>query len=345
MRYIGNKAKLLEFINKPLIKRNITSGVLCDIFSGTTSVAKYFKKKGFQIISNDNMEFSYVFQKAYIENNEIPTFEGLQITIRQPNIENVFKYLNNLSGVEGFMYKNFSMIGSKSFSHQRNYFSEDNAKKIDAIREQIEKWKKEKDITEMEFYILLCAIIEEIPFVSNIAGTYGAFLKTNDPRKSLPFKIEVPELIESSLPHASYQMDANKLIRKIKCDVLYVDPPYNERQYPSNYHMFETVSVWDKKLLDTKTGLRPWSHQKSEYCVKSKCVDVFEDLITNANCKYILFSYNSEGLIPYKEIVRILKKRGKVSEDRQDYRRFKSNSRGKKPRKDLQELLFFVETS
>lgn len=291
------------------------------------------------------MTYSYVFQKTYIENNTTLAFSGLKKIIDNPSITNAINFLNNLKGIDGFVFKNFSLEGSKNSNFQRNYFSTENAQKIDAIREQIEEWKSDGIITELEYYILLCAILEAIPFVSNIAGTFGAFLKIDDPRKYKHFVINAPELIKSKLNHKCHLMDSNELIKKIKCDVLYLDPPYNTRQYPANYHMLETIAVWDKKLLDSKTGLRPWAHQKSLYCSKSQCVSIFEDLIKNANCKYVLFSYNSEGLIPYDEISRILSKKGKLTTFKQEYRRFKSNSRDKKVDKNVYELLFFVKVS
>ena len=342
MRYIGRKNALLDFIEKPLIKNKITGGKFCDIFSGTTVVAQHFKKKGFKVISNDYMYFSYVFQKAYIENNSVPNFKKLSSVVDNPDLEIVLNYLNNLKGKKGFMFKNFCVKGSKNSEFERNYFSAENAMKIDIIRETIQSWKNDKLISEMEFYVLLTALIEAIPFVSNISGTYGAFLKIDDTRMFKTITLKIPELIKSKKSNLANFSDSNELIKKIKCDVLYIDPPYNSRQYPSNYHMLETVAVWDKQLLDTKTGLRPWSDQKSLYCSKVKCTDVFEDLIDNADCKYILFSYNTEGIIPYDEIMRILKKKGKVEVFKQDYLRFKSNSKKSNVEKLVQELLFFV---
>ncbi len=342
MRYIGRKNALLEFIEKPLIENNIISGKFCDIFSGTTVVAQHFKKKGFEITSNDYMYFSYVFQKAYIENNTTPKFNGLSNIIKNPDLEKVVDHLNNLKGKKGFIYKNFCVEGSKDSKFERNYFSSENTMQIDMVRETIESWKTEKLITETEFCILLTTLIEAIPFVSNISGTYGAFLKINDPRMLKKITLKLPELINSKKSHSVNFLDSNELIKKIKCDILYIDPPYNKRQYPSNYHMLETVAVWDKKLLDTKTGLRPWNDQKSLYCSTVKCTKVFEDLIDNADCKYILFSYNTEGIIPYDEIMRILEKKGTVQVYKQDYLRFKSHSRKSDAKKFLYELLFFV---
>lgn len=344
MRFIGNKQNLLNFLNKPLEERNITTGIFCDIFSGTANVAKFFKRKGFTIISNDFLTFSYVFQKAYIENNEVPNFFGLREIIKDSNIFKVINFLNNLSGAGGFMFKNFCLEGTKNSKYQRNYFSSENAKKIDIIRDTLKEWEKRKLITENEFYILLCSLLEEIPSVSNIAGTYGAFLKINDPRMFKPLTLSVPNLIQSDKQHRCYNEDANELIRRISCDILYVDPPYNTRQYAPNYHILETVAVWDKKINGTKTGLRPWEHQRSAYSYVGKSVEAFEDLITSANCKYLLFSYNTEGLMPRKEIIRVLSLMGKPIEYSMNYRRYESH-RGEKTKEKLKELLFFVEVS
>ena len=345
MRYIGNKINLLEFIEKPLKENGIKDGVVCDIFSGTTNVAKHFKKLGYEIISNDNMMYSYVFQKAYIENNKTLKFLKLEKIIPNPNIENVFAYLNNLKGKKGFIYKNFCKEGSKNSTYERNYFSDENAKKIDVMRETLEGWKDKKLITKNEFYIILSAILEGIPFISNISGTYGAFLKIDDPRMSKTFTIKVPELIKSKKSHKCYNTDSNELIKKITCDVLYVDPPYNHRQYAPNYHMWETVAVWDKQLLDSMTGLRPYNDQKSLYCMKGKCVKAFEDLIENASCKHILFSYNSEGIMSDGQIKKILSNKGKVKRYTKDYRRFKSNSKSKSAKKQIKEFLYYVKTN
>ena len=345
MRYIGNKINLLEFIEKPLKENGIKDGVVCDVFSGTANVAKHFKKLGYKIISNDNMMYSYVFQKAYIENNKTPKFLKLEKIIPNPNIENVFAYLNNLKGKKGFIYKNFCKEGSKNSTYERNYFSKENSKKIDVMRETLEGWEDKKLITKNEFYIILSAILEEIPFISNISGTYGAFLKIDDPRMSKTFTIKVPELIKSKKSHKCYNTDSNELIKKITCDVLYVDPPYNHRQYAPNYHMWETVAVWDKQLLDSMTGLRPYNDQKSLYCMKGKCVKAFEDLIENASCKHILFSYNSEGIMSDGQIKKILSNKGKVKRYTKDYRRFKSHSRAKKPKKVIKEFVYYVKVN
>ena len=344
MRYIGNKSNLLEFIYSIVKENNLPKGSFCDIFSGTTSVARFFKSKGFRVLSNDFMTYSYVFQKAYIENNKIPTFKGLEKIIPAPDIFKVINFLNNLEGKEGFIFKNYCIEGSKKYAkYERNYFSSENAKKIDVIRDEIEEWKNKNLVTESEFYILVASLLEEVPYVSNIAGTYGCFLKSNDPRMFKPLLLKVPTLLESDIRHYCYKEDSNKLIRRIFCDILYIDPPYNNRQYAPNYHIFESIAIWDKQITDTRTGLRPYKNQRSLYCYDDKCITIFDDLITNAKCKFILFSYNTEGIIPHKEVIRILSKKGKLKVFSYDYKRFKSNSNGKKKKEPLKELIYSVE--
>lgn len=345
MRYIGNKTRLLDFIEKPLIKNHIKEGVFCDLFSGTTSVAKYFKKKNYKIISNDNMFYSYVFQKVYVENNKMEfKFDGLIDEINEPSLYNVITYLNNLKGIKGFIFKNFSKEGGYKKEIQRNYFSGINAKKIDVIREKIEIWKKQNKLTEIEFFILLCSIIEKIPYVSNISGTYGAFLKINDPRMFKPFLLEPPQLIINNHSNQVFNEDANALVKKINVDILYIDPPYNHRQYPANYHLWETIAVWDQIIKNNITGLREYGKQKSNFCSKIKCVQIFEDLIKNANCSHILFSYNSEGIMSFNTIKNILKSKGSVFFYKTNLPRFKSNS-NKKSDRNIEEWLFHVIVS
>ena len=343
MRYIGNKKDLLGFIEKPLMNNGIKKSKICDIFSGSVSVAKHFKQKGYEVISNDNMFYSYVFQQAYIENDDpYPKFLGLRDIIPNVSLSNVIDYLNNLQGNEGFMFKNFSKIGSHDLEKPRNYLSDSNAKKIDSIREKIKEWHDDNRFEGKEYYILLSMLIESIPFVSNISGTYGAYLKINDPRMFKNLSLKNPNLLSNGKKNKCYNEDSNVLIKNIETDILYIDPPYNQRQYPSNYHLWETVAVWDKKITDTQTGLRKYDDQKSMFCSKVKCKNTFSNLIHHANSDYIIVSYNSEGIMSLDTIMEILEEKGKVTHYKQTFRRFKSNSRSNKDN-HVSEWLFFVE--
>lgn len=307
MRYIGNKTNLLKNINQ-VIKDNCDGNekVFCDLFSGTSSVARFFKNR-YKIISNDILYFSYVLQRATITNNEIPDFEKLKNKL---NVENVLDYLEtiniNRKKYKTFIYDNYS----PNDNCERMYLTPENAKRIDYIRTTIEKWKKENLIKENEYFYLLATLIEGVPFVSNITGTYGAYLKDWDKRAFKKFEMIRLNVVNNNEENECYREDANELIKKVSGDILYIDPPYNSRQYLPNYHLLETIARYDDPQINGKTGIRTYTEEKSNYCIKSKVYDELEELIKNAKFKHIIMSYNQEGLLKKEEIEQILKKYG-----------------------------------
>jgi len=354
MRYYGCKEKLLYFIESGVEKTGINHGsVFCDLFSGTTTVARYFKSKGYTTFANDMLEFSYSLARAYIQNNIYPEFKGLHKIVpgmngSEANINYVIEHLNNLPLKEGFIYKNYCPTGTENAQFQRKYFSDYNGKKIDTIRTHIEEWKNENKINEDEYYILLTSLIEAVPFVANISGNYAAYLKNWDPRALKKLQMRVPNILKSIRKNKAFKKDANTLIKEIKSDILYLDPPYNERQYASNYFILELIAEgWFKKEPEIygKTGMRPYAEQKSAYCRKSSVKDMFEDLITQAKTKYILLSYNDEGLLSEEEITNILSKRGKVNIFEKAYRRYRSINQDNTDRSSVKEKLYFVKVS
>ena len=337
MRYIGGKEKLLNFIDSVILEKKIKGNSFTDIFSGTSVVAQHFKRKNYSVISNDNLYFSYLIQKTYIQNNSKPTFKKLKI-----NIEQIYKELNSLKGKKGYFFEQYAPSGK----HKRMFITDENAQKIDAIQNKILQWKEKKLITNLEEEILKCSLVEAVPFVSNISGTYGAFLKQWDKRALKKLTLEIPNFIFNDQQNFSYNKDSNELIREIETDILYLDPPYNSREYISNYHLLETVAKNDNIELKGITGTRTDDYKyKSPFCKKSFCTEALEDLIKNANAKYILMSYNSEGIITDKDIQKIFKAKGKnFARLEFDYARFKSNSNGEQSRK-IQEYIYYVEAT
>ena len=350
MRYIGSKKLLLGEIER-VIDENINDAKsFCDIFAGTACVGEYFKKK-YKIISNDLLYFSYCIQKAIIKNNSIPKFKELGF--------NPVEYFNNLHQDElndlpqekRFCVNNYSPVGN------RMYLNETNALKIDYIRNKIESWRKVL-INEQEYFYLLAVLLEAIPFVSNISGTYGAYNKFWDKRSLKDIVLKNIEIFDNKKENKTYNLDSNRLIRQISGDILYIDPPYNKRQYSSNYHLLETVARYDNPELKGITGLRE-NDTKSDYCKKNYVLKTFEDLISNAQFKHILVSYSTEGLMGVSDIEGVLKKYGKDYKMYEiKYRRFKSRGkcnslkvegnaqlsyRGKCKQDDkLKELIFYI---
>jgi len=331
MNYIGSKLSLLDFLEES-IKKIVGNGnkVFCDLFAGTGAVGSHFKKLGYQVISNDIQYYSFVLNKHYIENHKELSFEGLFNEI--PNLKNeknkqniVCDYLNSLESQQGFIYNNYCLAGTKDQPEPRQYFSDENAGRCDAIRQKIELWKESSKINENEYFFLLTSLLESIDKFANTASVYGAFLKQLKKTALKSLILKPANLIINDQEHKVFNKDVNELIKKIEGDILYLDPPYNHRQYSTNYHLLETIAKYDNPVIHGKTGLRDYESQKSKYCSRSKVKESFDDLIQNAKVKYIFLSYNNEGLLTHKEIEEIMSKRGKYGYFTQEYSRFKAD--------------------
>lgn len=327
MNYIGSKFSILDFIDETIndfVKPQNNNLILCDIFSGTGAVGKYFKKKGYTIISNDIEYYSYITAKHFIENNSDITFNKL----KENGISDAFKFLNELEGKQGFIYNNYSIGGTREKEFERQYFSDSNAQKIDAIRMCIEDWKGNNLLEENEYCFLIASLIESADKVANTASVYEAFLKKLKKSAEKELVLEPIEILKTNNDNNDnrvYNKDCNELIKEIKGDILYMDPPYNTRKYDTNYHMLETIALYDNPEIKGKTGVRCETSKKSKYCIKKEAAKAFDDLIKNANFKYIMLSYNDEGIIPIEEIKKIMSKYGKYKCYGRKHRRFKAD--------------------
>jgi len=333
MNYIGSKLSLLEFLEESINKVvDKNCDTFCDLFAGTGTVGSYFKRKGYKIVANDIQYYSYVLNRHYIGNHkelsfskltkEIPDMKNIEIKNRK---KFVCDYLSNLKGVKGFIYKNYCFGGTKDKEEPRQYFSDENGMKCDSIRQKIEKWKEEKIVSDDEYYFLITSLVESIDKYANTASVYGAFLKKLKKSAQNNMILKPAELIINDQVHEVFNEDINNVVGKIKGDILYLDPPYNQRQYATNYHMLETIAKYDNPKIHGKTGLREYQNQKSLYCSRTQVKKAFTDLILKAKAKYIFLSYNNEGLMTLKDIKEIMSLRGKYGNFTKEYNRFKAD--------------------
>lgn len=317
MNYIGSKFKLRSFLQEGIEKtlknskfKPLKDCIFCDLFAGTGAVGRAFKSKVKQVISNDKEYYSFVLNQNYIANHT---------PLNRAN--ELLAMLNNTPLKRGNIFTHYALGGGSG----RQYFSDENAMKIDGIRQKITQWQDENFITKNEFYFLLASLLESSDSVANTACVYGAFLKSlkKSATKELVLSPAVFELTPNS--HQVFNENANDLITKISGDILYLDPPYNAREYGANYHLLNTIALYDNFTPKGKTGLR--AYEKSAWCKKGDVENALDFLLEKAGFEWIFLSYNDEGLLSLETIENLMRKYGKYSCIKQEYQRFKADSK------------------
>lgn len=326
-RYLGNKYKLLPFITN-VVKENCNDiNVVFDVFAGTGAVSSAFIDK--QLITNDLLYSNYLAHICWFSNekyNQDKIFSFIE------------KYNNSNPKKENYMSENFS----------NTFFSREVCLKIGYIRDDIDKQFKKGNINTKERAMLITSLLYACDKIANTCGHYDAYRIGAEYDDNLV--LEYPEQYNSLKNNLCLCEDSNKIASTIRCDLAYLDPPYNSRQYGDAYHLLENIAKWEKPKVYGTARKMNRDNLKSKYCLRSSAVETFEDLINKLDCKYILLSYNntsnkandrSNARISDEDIMRILSKKGKVKVFTQKYKAFTT---GKSKNNDNEERLFLCIT-
>lgn len=324
MRYIGSKRNLLPNI-EAMLDRHVDGSerTFVDLFAGTNAVATHFASK-YQVVTNDIMYFSYALARGTLGVERPLEFRAL----RQIGIDNPLEYLSTAkiaNGDTGYATQQYSPAGDAG----RMYFTIPNARRIDFIRDTIEDWKVRSLLTESEFYYLLASLLSAVPSVSNITGTYGAYLKKWDKRANKQLILEPPSPAGVSWKggNVQFNQDALALLPRISgADIAYIDTPYNTRQYPTNYHVLENIAQWKKPRLHGVTGQPDFADELSDFASKRKAREAMRDLLNHLFARHVLLSYSTDGIIPTEELEEIIDEAAEGDVDKMEfpYRKYKS---------------------
>lgn len=309
-RYVGSKHKLIKWIFS-IINKECEGNSFADVFAGTGIVSAIATKHFKEIILNDFLYSNYTIYQAFFGIGEWD----------QNKIDNIIKNYNNIYGED--LEDNYF---SKCFGGK--YFSQNSSKIIGFIRENIEENKN--NLTEKEYHILIASLLYAVDKIANTVGHYDAYFKKDFLKDDFFMKPIDPISVKNV---SIFREDTNILVKKIKVDIAYIDPPYNSRQYSRFYHVLETLTKWDKPKL-YGVALKPEPENMSDYC-KTQAKNKFAELVKDINAKYLVVSYNntydsksnsSRNKITLQEIEKILNTKGRTKIFEKSYRHFNAGN-------------------
>ncbi|HOX96186.1 MAG TPA: DNA adenine methylase [Candidatus Woesebacteria bacterium] len=349
--YIGNKRRLLPFINdgvvkvkRQLNKKKITS---LDGFSGSGVVARLLKYHSSKVISNDFEKYAKTINQAYLSNKSSVDLEKLNKAIKYLN-ENKLK--KTRSGY--FVTNNYAPKDDNNIKPgERVFYTNQNARIIDNIRYMIDH-----DIDESVRQYCLANLLIKASIHNNTSGVFKGFHKKEGVghfggkgenallRIKGEITLDVPIFSEVECETEVYCTDTNELVRDLEeVDLAYYDPPYNQHPYGSNYFMLNVINDGlPVPIQDGVSGIaKDW--QRSDYNKTMSAVKAMETLLDNTKAKYIMISYNDEGIIPFQIFKKIVSDRGEWELLEQEYNTYRGSRNLKNRSNKVRELLWVLK--
>lgn len=356
--YIGSKRKLLPLIAEAIAVTGRTSGVFLDLFSGSGAVSRLAKLAGYRVISNDWEPYTQIINRAFIEANSAPRFARLG------GMESAFAFLNSLEGVKGYIATHYCPEDDENYDvgRERMFYTQRNGRRIDAVREQIALWVAEGAVDPLEEAVLLSPLIYQAAYCSNTSGVFKGFhngwggaTRTAWYRIRSLLTLTPPIFHDNGAANTVIREDARDAADAFECDIAYLDPPYNQHQYGANYHLLNTVALWDKPPINPrisddgtrdKAAIREdWrALRRSEYCYRSTALAAFSDLVGRLRAAHILVSYSTDGIIPAPDLLGALGECGRLTVLPRRYKRYRVSRQRPSPRPSTVEFVAVVDT-
>ena len=359
--YIGNKRKLLGLINQAIAKTGVSpNGTFLDLFAGSGVVSRMAKKQGFRVISNDWEPYAYAINQCYIACNSAPAFTHFG------GYESAIAKLNSVVPTEDWVTRHLCPADDEHYDieRERMFYTHSNGMRIDAMRLQLEQWQRGGLLSDLELSCLLAPMLYQACYTSNTSGVFKGFhngwggqTKTALYRILSRFQLKPAIFCGNGQANAVCQMDAARLVQKLRddgetVDIAYLDPPYNQHPYGSNYHVLNTLTLWDRPPLTpqiegrNKAAIREdWrTKRRSPYNHRESAAPAYDALLQSLDAKYILTSYSTDGTIPLLSLVEACIKRGQTGFVTQQYKRYRVSAQRFSPKPLTVELVLIVDT-
>jgi adenine-specific DNA-methyltransferase len=364
--YIGNKRKLLPLIYRGLRHTGGVAGTFVDLFSGSSVVARFAKTQGYRVLANDWEPYAHEIAAGTVALNAVPPFAALGGAAR------VFDDLNALPPLDGYVARHLCPRDDAcpDPERERMFFTRQNGERIDAIRERIAAWDAAGRLAPGERAYLLSALVYAVSYVSNTSGVFKGFHRgwggataTALYRIRSTLRLQMPPLFDNGQANLALRRDAQALGPDLPAllagrpDIVYLDPPYNQHPYGSNYHVLNTVALWDKpplrpdirsggRLRDKSAIRKDWrTARRSPYNAARDALPAFRRLLATLDARWILVSYSTDGNMPLEELIAALAERGALHVFTQPYKRYRVSTPRMSPRPRTVEFLAVLDTA
>lgn len=355
--YIGNKRKLLDLIGSAIDRTGVRGGTFFDAFAGSGVVSRMAKVRGFQVVANDWEPYCRFINGAYVSLNHLPDFRNFGGPSR------FFNHLNNLPGSCGYIATHYCPADDESpdYDSERMFFTQENGRRLDAMREEIARLRNDGLLDDKEQDAALASLIFATGWCSNTSGVFKGFhrgwggaTRTAWYRIRKPVGVRAPVLWDNGCENLTLQEDAKALAPSVPCSIAYLDPPYNQHQYGANYHLLNTMALWDKPKIaprfspgvrGIKAAIRlDWrTARNSAFCRRGQAEEELGALVESLRADWVLLSYSTDGIIPMERLVEILGSAGRLSWVYRPYKRYRVSTQRPSPRGHNLEFVLIVE--
>lgn len=358
--YIGNKRRLLDLIGQGIDAAGLSPGAtFLDLFAGSGVVSRYAKRRGFRVLCNDWEPYAEAINQCYVGSDLPPAIRGR-------SYEETIDELNRLPGVEGWITTHLCPVDDEQIDPARDrlFYMRKNGLRIDAIREQIAKWQRAGDLSPAQEACLLAPLLYQACYVSNTSGVFKGFHNGwGGQTGTALYRIAADLMLRPAVFHDGggsatvFRKDATELARELsgeRIDFAYLDPPYNQHPYGSNYHVLNTVALWDAPPLSPKITRRgdkaairtDWrTLRRSRYNHRGEAASAYEQLLDAIEARWIATSYSTDGTIPLEAIVASNQCRGRVTVLTKGYKRYRVSSQRYSAKPMNVEFLLLTDTT
>jgi adenine-specific DNA-methyltransferase len=344
--YLGNKRALLPFLSQLFQRLLPRPGVVLDAFAGSGAVARLARSLGHEVHANDWEPYACVMNRAFLT---LTPASAEAAFAERGGLGAALDRLNALKAPrEEFIARWYAPknTAEADWRTERLFYTRENALWLDAVREAVDGY------AEPARTLLLALLVYEASTHANTNGVFKAYHKGfgghgGDALKRIlsPMELEYPALWDSPRPASASELDATGFLKGRTADLVYLDPPYNQHQYGSNYHLLNTVVRGDRFVPDRKAGIRrDWTETKSAFCARGRAPEAFAALLGAADARHLVVSYNTEGLVPFEQLYDLLDRRGRVELAVRDYVTYRGGRQSPERKTHNLEFVLVVET-